>query len=440
MTNHVEIIENEDQSVNELLHKTAKELHAKYNKQRKIKEKYLNKKTPTQRVFSIISNILCVFVLLLAVVVCFSSVNASLNGYAPNLMGYSNLQVQTTSMVKSGINQFDYVISHSVDTDTINVGDIIIFYVYGPSSDKFKIENCKDVSSQKSETEYSLTFAQAFGFQGNEIKQAVKSKSRLVIHHVRAIYEDENGERWFKTYGSSNLVYNENGDCIGGEDSWTINENYVLGIKDDSAFSKFMVGIVSFSQKPYASLFIFIPLGALFVSIILSFLRSAQIAKLELDCVEEKRKITDTICIKNDVGYQMSNKTKYKILAQATDANREEYIKLLWRDGHMPGSVKKYYMRKKLLLSEMKDTLELNRKCEQMFKDKKDPVKIAEFYTTEKQRIEEHSERIRKKLKALDKHWAEEKLVYCQNCNTKIDKKLKKCSSCGAKLKKCKKR
>ena len=111
----------------------------------------------------------------------------------------------------------------------------------------------------------------------------------------------------------------------------------------------------------------------------------------------------------------MSNKTKYKILAQATDANREEYIKLLWRDGHMPGSVKKYYMRKKLLLSEMQDTLELNRKCEQMFKNKEDPVKIAEFYTKEKQRIEEHSERIRKKLKALDKHWAEEKLVYCQN-------------------------
>lgn len=435
MTNHIEIIENEDQSVNDLMHKTAKELHSKYNKQRKIKEKFLNKKTPVQRVLSSIANAICIFMLLFAAIVCFSTINASLNGFSPNLLGYTNLQVKTKSMVASGINQFDYVVSHSVNTDTINVGDIIIFYVYSPSSNSFSESKATNISSEKSKTKYSLTIPLMFGFQSKEIKQAVQSNSTLVIHHVRAIYEDENGERWFKTYGSSNLVYDENGSCIGGDDTWTINENYVLGIKDDSGFSKFMVGIVSFTQKPYASLFVLIPFIGLLISIVLSFLRSAQIAKLELDCVEEKRKITDTICIKNEVGYQMSNKTKYKILAQATDANREEYIKLLWKDGHLPGSLKKYYIRKKLLLSEIQDTLELNRKCEQMFKNKEDPIKIAEYYTTEKQRIEQHADIIRKKLKSIDKHRAKEKFINCPNCNESVEKKNKKCVKCGAKLK-----
>ena len=78
---------------------------------------------------------------------------------------------------------------------------------------------------------------------------------------------------------------------------------------------------------------LYFPIKRVFLDFPDNSLKNIQIAKLELDCVEEKRKITDDICVKNKVGYQMSNKTKYKILAQATDENRNEYIKLLWKDG-----------------------------------------------------------------------------------------------------------
>ena len=70
----------------------------------------------------------------------------------------------------------------------------------------------------------------------------------------------------------------------------------------------------------------------------------------------------------------------------------------------MPGSVKKYYMRKKLLLAPVKEALELNRKCEQMFKDGDDHLKIAEYYTVERSKIDKRAEEINKRLKAFDKN------------------------------------
>ena len=78
MESNVNVIEQHDPSVDELLNKTAKQLKEKYNKQRKIKFKLLNKKTPLRRVFSIISDVLCVLVVLIAFVVCFSSLSSEI--------------------------------------------------------------------------------------------------------------------------------------------------------------------------------------------------------------------------------------------------------------------------------------------------------------------------------------------------------------------------
>jgi hypothetical protein len=52
MVEKVDVLEVEDPSVQQLLNKTAKELHKKYNKQRKIKEKLLKKTSPAQKVTS----------------------------------------------------------------------------------------------------------------------------------------------------------------------------------------------------------------------------------------------------------------------------------------------------------------------------------------------------------------------------------------------------
>jgi hypothetical protein len=164
-----------------------------------------------------------------------------------------------------------------------------------------------------------------------------------------------------------------------------------------------MVWLISLTTQPNGIFLLTIPAFVMLIIMIFYFIKHIQIAKLELDCVEEKRKITDPICVKNKVGYQMSRKTKYKILAQATDKNREEYIKLLWKDGHLPNSVKKYYLRKRILLKPMEDKLKLNRECEKKFKRGVKPTTIAKYYLAEKAKIEKREAEIRKRIKNIKK-------------------------------------
>ena len=126
--------------------------------------------------------------------------------------------------------------------------------------------------------------------------------------------------------------------------------------------------------------------------------------KLELDCIEEKRKITDPICVKNNIGFNMSKKNKYKILAQAKAKDKLTYISLLWRDGKAPNAIKKYVMRKDLLLRPNRKLLELNRKCEKMFKQGKKSETIARFYLIEKAKIEQEQQALRNRLKLISKY------------------------------------
>jgi len=397
VSGEVDIIEYEDPAVKNLLTKTAEELRAKYNKQRKINEKLLKKKTPIQKSFSVVFDIMVIILFVFGGVVCFSTLNTTINGYMPNFAGYSNLVIASGSMVDSGYNVGDIVITHSVDTDTLNVEDKIAFYVYYRSSMQFDVSKATNVSDEISKTKYSLKLGQLFGFQTEEVQQATKAGSKLVFHHIKEIYEDENGERWFKTYGSSN----------GGKlDDWWISEKYVVGIEDQGVVGKSVIGLVTLASKPYGFAILGTPVLVLLGVLVMVFAKNIQIAKLELDCVEEKRRITDEICVKNNVGFQMSNKTKLKILAQAIDENKEQYIKLLWKKGQIPNSVEKYYMRKKLLLIINKELLNLNRECEDMFKQGENPKVIAEHYLSEKQKIENRNVVIRERFKHIDKQKA----------------------------------
>jgi len=389
----LDINEVEDNSVNELLNKTANQLHKKYNKQRKIKEKLLNKKSPLRKVFSILLDVFCISMIAVAVVVCFSSLNASLNGFIPSFAGYTNMIVSSESMEASGYYVGDPVIVHSVKPETLKKDDIIAFYVYKASYENFSVVNAEIAPTYEGKIKYSLTASELFGFKSDEFKQAVSADSELVFHHISKIYIDENGDRWFKTYGSSN----------GGEDSWYVHESLIVGVNDESVVSKCMIWLLSLTTKQYGIFIIMIPAAIMLLITVYYFLKNIQIAKLELDCVEEKRKITDPICVKNGVGYQMSKKTKYKILAQSTSKNRNEYIKLLWKDGNLPDSLKKYYLKKRIVLKPMEDKLKLNRECERKFKRGVKPTKIAKFYLEEKKKIEMREDEIRRRLKNLKK-------------------------------------
>ena len=288
------------------------------------------------------------------------------------------MRISSGSMEESGFDVGDNIVVKAVDVNTLRVGDNIAFYVYKDSYSTFNRETSTKLNLDNTKIKYDINFLNFFGFPSKEIKQAVKADSTIVFHQISAIYQDQNGQKWFETKGTSNV----------GVDNWMTNEAYVVGIHNNSAFAKGLVVLLNYLTKnTNFLLLVLIPFAIFTVLIIFSFAKDIQRAKLELDVVEEKRKLTDEICVKNGIGFSMDKKTKYKVLAQAGDDEKEKYISLLWKDGTAPTSIKKYYIRKKIFLSGMKKLLNLNRKCEKMLKDGEKAENVAKYYLYEKEKI-----------------------------------------------------
>jgi len=302
------------------------------------------------------------------------------------------MTIKSGSMVASGFNVGDNITVRACDTNTLHEGDKIAFYVYENDYKNFDINHCQRVEDNViAPNAYTLSFNTFFGLHSKEIIEAAKNGATPVFHHIRAIYEDANGTRWFKTYGTSN----------GSDDVWFISENMVIGLYDNSTAGLVFSSIIKAVNSQFGFLVLLVPVVLLGLIIVFEAYKNLQRAKLELDCVEQKRKITDPICVKNDIGFGMDTKTKYKILAQANESEHNEYISLLWKKGAIPKNIKKYYMRRDVILGYNRKLCELNRTCEEMFKRGEKPTKIAKFYTVEKQKLMNEQRDMAKKLRAM---------------------------------------
>lgn len=416
MENILNIYVKEDDSVQKKLSKRAVKLQKKYYKRRKFDEKYLKYKSGFRKVLSKLSLLFGIVIVIISCLLCYCNLTSRINNMVPSFCGYSALKVESGSMTASGIKKFDTIIARTCDPKTISRGDIIVFYVYNISSLRFASSGCKVVLEEDiPEIRYVFKKEEMLGIQSNEIKAAAKANSKRVVHQVIEVYEDYKGERWFKTKGTSNPT----------EDSWKINENYIIGLYDGSDVAKTMSVVVGAMTSPVGSIvLLIIPIVIIAIIVVMLSLKDLQIAMLENDIVEEKRKLTDDVCVKNNVGYQMSSKTKYKVLALATEDEKRRYVSLLWKDGGTPNAVKKYIIRKQLLLQTNKELNELNRICERKFEEGENPRKIALFYDTQKEKIQEKYEKKRKQIKEIRK--ANLKLKEEQENAKKKNKKNKK--------------
>ena len=418
MAEIVNVIVKEDPSVQKALDRTAKKLRNKYSKRRTINEKAIKSRTPFQVFTSVVLNVLTVLLVIFAGLVCVSSVNASINKVCPSFAGYSNFRIVSGSMVASGHKIGDTIIVRAVDTDTLKpqhyengkfvAGDKIAFYQSNATSSLFQENSAAVVSWENiGERKYKFEFNYLFGTKNAEMVNAAQSGCVIVFHHILGVYEDESGVRWFRTYGSSNgLAIKDTGDpadTTANPDSWWVREDMVIGVYEDTPFAIFMSGVVGAFSSSGGVFLLFIPVGFLVFLIIRESVRDVQLAKLELDCVEEKRKITDEICVKNGIGYKMSKKTKYKILVQADEKDRMNYISLMWRGNTVPREVKKYVLRKQALMKPTQRLLEVNRQCQQMFREGVDSQKIAKYYAEEKAKVEAEETAIRKRVRELRK-------------------------------------
>jgi len=234
------------------------------------------------------------------------------------------------------------------------------------------------------------------GLQTSEIQEAANPKlaTQIVFHKVVAVYEDELGERWFKTRGTSNPV----------NDIWNINEKMVLGIYDTGTGGQIIGGLLNFLTSVYGLLLVLlIPLVLLGIMLVSDLFKRARYAVLEYDIVEEKRKLTDEICVKCGVGYHMDTKTKYKVLVHANDEEKAEYCALLWKDGTTPEAVKKYCENKEIDMEYNRKLLAINRECEKMFNQGQSHTKIAKYYLTEKENMQDTYKREQEKAKVTKK-------------------------------------
>ena len=376
------------------IEQVSKRLGKKYNKKRWVNEKgMLNEKTPLQKGLSIFANVIFWVLLTICILLCLTTVIPRANGILPNFLGYNHIEITTPSMTASGFNIGDNLVIRAVNTDSLKPGDKIAFFVYAESVRQYNTLNKTRVNTFSEDKEYKINIRQMFGYEIKEKKQAYKAKSSIVFHEIVAVYEDENGNRWFKTRGTSN------GNSV---DDWAINEKLVIGAYDDGFVSTTLSKVLTFlASNTGLIMIVYLPQLLIFLLALKMAIKNVQLAFIELDVVEEKRKLTDKICIKNGIGFNMSGKTKLKVLAQAEDDEKVKYMSLLWRKGEAPVNIQKYLIRKSIILRQMKRMLNLNRECERRFARGDKPTLVAQFYQFEKQKIEGETARYQRLLKQI---------------------------------------
>lgn len=371
--------------------KLIKKLDKKYNKKRKINERLLAKPRKTwQRVMTIVFDLVFGALVIFSGLFCFNILNNRAQGTPASFFGYSAMRIVSGSMMPQ-YNVGDAIMVHSVNTHTLKVGDNIAFYVHSESTNQYATKILKSVVDTDVETEFTTNFMQIFGVQTESIRSAALSGCTLVFHQIVAIEQDENNVRWFTTKGTHNA----------SADNWHIEEKYIVGVLVESSVATWMAGALNSTSSSWLFLIVLmIPIVLLAIMLIYSSVVDAQIAKLELDCIEEKRKITDPICVKNKIGLHLDQKDKFKILAQAPVGEETRYANLLWGEGNVPNIVKQYFVKQRTLLLPLEKLRDINRECEKMLREGAPIQKIGQFYYTAKSQL---NDELSSKYKSLAK-------------------------------------
>ena len=420
-----EIYQHEDDSVQKKLTKKAIKLQKKYYKRRKINEKFIHKKSLAKKITSVIFDIALIGIALVCGLVCFCNISSRLQNLPPSIGGYMAMQVVSGSMRASGFEIGDSVMIKSVNTDTLKEGDMIAFYVYAPSYQNFsKYRSTKIDPTTTGGLKYEVSVKSFLGLQNAEVQIAAKANSRRVFHEIIGVYEDKDGIRWFETKGTSNAA----------KDRWWVKETLVIGAYNNSTAANLMSVVINTMTSSMGTIIVLmIPLVIVAAFIVGLCMKDVYVSMLENEVVEEKRKLTDEICVKNKIGFGMSNKTKYKVLATAAPEDKLKYIELLWKDGKTPNAMKKYYLRKRMLIKPLEEKNALNRECEKLFEAGENPRDIAKYYQEQEQKIEDKYARMKDKLKVVREAHEEAFETLAENKKSKDKKENVKSSEIKAK-------
>ena len=287
------------------MQQTIDELEARFSPPRRVRQHLLKKKVDKnkkkkwyQRLLSIFFNIIITIIIAFASVVVADTISSTVQGVCPAFFGFSNMQVVSQSMVRSGFNVGGTLICRAVNPRTLRGGNfmegsIIAFYRDSSVENKFSLEGSTLVTEYAENIEYDMSRPTLLNVRNTVMQQAGRMGSDIVFHHIKDIYIDANGQYWFKTYGSSNADPLQEGETIethvpkekgtevtSGIDSWYVNENLVVGIYDDSPAAKTMSFVVLIMSSGGGLMLLLIPIAIIAVILIRKYLKDIQLIKV----------------------------------------------------------------------------------------------------------------------------------------------------------------
>lgn len=182
-----------------------------------------NKKSKWSIFLNTIIDILFIPILLLALVASVLMFSAKKQNEVPSLFGYSSVVVLTNSM-KPDFEPGDYAMVKAVNTDTLEVGDIIAFYAYYKeqiNADDILRSGEVSATPKENATNIPTTFLSFFGGGMTTLdkQEAIEKGSKVLFHRIIFIHVDNKGDRFFVTKGDNNLT----------ADTYAIHESMVVG-------------------------------------------------------------------------------------------------------------------------------------------------------------------------------------------------------------------
>ncbi len=378
-------------------------------------------KTTFEKIVSGIVSIFCAFVVLVCAVVCIATLNCKMQNMVSSVGGYSAVTIAPTgSMRNSGFEAWDIVLVKKVNArsligdqyneegELIRRGDIIAYYRYYDTAKSSKCPSMDLYTSAMASGEkesVSLSLKEFFGSQNETITKAAQRDSKMVFHHIKEVRQDEDGKLYFRTYGSSNLT--DDGKIL--EDGYWISEDVIIGKYYEEGNPILLSVFQIFASQAGIITLICIPMVVLFLMVLLDVMKGLELANIEDKVLKGKLHLTDPVCIVNNIGFNMSKQTKFKVLAQLTPQERIEAVSYLWQSPKDIQHMKKYYIKQKLLMHYDEERLALKNEYAQILSDKKANATKLKEYQRKLDDIEKREEKTIKQLKEISKRANAEK-------------------------------
>lgn len=355
----------------------------------KLKDKKIAK---FKRVLNFLGNLVSIPLMIITLCLAASILIGTVFHTAPMLAGHSIISIASGSMENSGFKKGDITVVTKIDTKALKKGDIIAYYRYGIEKIKDHVDDKEYLDADNYSSNIPFDVQTIFGIPSESLKEAGSANKIIIFHEIVDSKVDSDGKIWFQTKGSS----------VPTADEYYICEDYVLGkYPGDDYFLISAIKLV-YSKDFYIWL---LAIPTVLIALIMAFKFAGNIKRaiLEKDVLEGRRKLSDSICVRNNVGFGMTNKTKYKVLAMATDEERLYYIPLLWKNAENPQNVHKYYLRKKLYLNRYHRLDEIKDECAEMIKNGVDSKTVVKYYEKEtakaNKELEKYQEEIRERQK-----------------------------------------